>query len=258
MPAGIVHGRDPAARAAHRRRLGRHAAVRLPQPVHRPARGLRHRPRARRSPQAIFGDPNRVEYKVLTYAQRIPALLDGSVDIVADVMTVNCERWAADLVLVAVLRRGPEDPRAHRLAGHRHLAAQRQADVRGDGLDQHRQPEELPRGRSSCRSTTSPTAWCCSSRATVDSVTGDDTVLAGFVAQDPYAKIVGAALTSEPYGLGRRQDASRVRPLRQRRARRRCAPTARGPQMYRSGCSRPAPCPPRRPRSTDGPRDARP
>ena len=36
----------------------------------------------------------------------------------------------------------------------------------------------------------------------VDSVTGDDTVLAGFVAQDPYAKIVGPPLTSEPYGLG--------------------------------------------------------
>ena len=36
----------------------------------------------------------------------------------------------------------------------------------------------------------------------VDSVTGDDTVLAGFVAQDPYAKVVGSALTSEPYGLG--------------------------------------------------------
>jgi polar amino acid transport system substrate-binding protein len=36
----------------------------------------------------------------------------------------------------------------------------------------------------------------------VESVTGDDTVLAGFVAQDPYAKIVGPPLTSEPYGLG--------------------------------------------------------
>ena len=34
-----------------------------------------------------------------------------------------------------------------------------------NGLDQHREPEELPEGRSSCRSTTSPTAWCCSSRA---------------------------------------------------------------------------------------------
>ena len=30
---------------------------------------------------------------MLTYAQRIPALMDGTVDIVADVMTINCERW---------------------------------------------------------------------------------------------------------------------------------------------------------------------
>ena len=39
-------------------------------------------------------------------------------------------------------------------------------------------------------------------QGSVESVTGDDTVLAGFVAQDPYAKIIGAPLTSEPYGLG--------------------------------------------------------
>jgi polar amino acid transport system substrate-binding protein len=42
---------------------------------------------------AIFGDRNKVEFKVVTYAQRIPSLMDGSVDIVADVMTINCARW---------------------------------------------------------------------------------------------------------------------------------------------------------------------
>ena len=36
---------------------------------------------------------------------------------------------------------------------------------------------------------------------TVDAITGDDAILAGFVAQDPYAKVIGPALTSEPYGL---------------------------------------------------------
>ncbi|PPG00430.1 transporter substrate-binding protein, partial [Rathayibacter sp. AY1D5] len=36
----------------------------------------------------------------------------------------------------------------------------------------------------------------------VDAIAGDDTILAGFVAQDPYAKVVGDALSSEPYGLG--------------------------------------------------------
>jgi polar amino acid transport system substrate-binding protein len=37
----------------------------------------------------------------------------------------------------------------------------------------------------------------------VDAITGDDTVLAGLAAQDPYAEVVqGPAFTAEPYGLG--------------------------------------------------------
>ena len=37
----------------------------------------------------------------------------------------------------------------------------------------------------------------------VDAITGDDTVLAGLAAQDPYADVVQApAFTAEPYGLG--------------------------------------------------------
>jgi polar amino acid transport system substrate-binding protein len=39
-------------------------------------------------------------------------------------------------------------------------------------------------------------------QGSVDSVTGDDTVLAGFLVQDPYAKVVGPRFTDEPYGLG--------------------------------------------------------
>jgi polar amino acid transport system substrate-binding protein len=36
----------------------------------------------------------------------------------------------------------------------------------------------------------------------VDAITGDDTILAGFAAQDPYAKVVGEQFSQEPYGLG--------------------------------------------------------
>ena len=36
-----------------------------------------------------------------------------------------------------------------------------------------------------------------------DAITGDDTVLAGLAAQDPYAVVTDApAITDEPYGLG--------------------------------------------------------
>jgi len=37
----------------------------------------------------------------------------------------------------------------------------------------------------------------------VDAISTDDTILAGLAAQDPTVKLVGAAFTNEPYGLGR-------------------------------------------------------
>src|ERR1035438_813456 len=37
----------------------------------------------------------------------------------------------------------------------------------------------------------------------VDAITGDDTILAGLAAQDPYAEVINApAFTAEPYGIG--------------------------------------------------------
>ena len=42
--------------------------------------------------QAIFGNPNQVQYKALTNDERIPDVNNGSVDIVAHTMTITCER----------------------------------------------------------------------------------------------------------------------------------------------------------------------
>jgi len=36
----------------------------------------------------------------------------------------------------------------------------------------------------------------------VDAVSTDDTILAGLMAQDPYLRIVGPAMNTEPYGIG--------------------------------------------------------
>jgi polar amino acid transport system substrate-binding protein len=151
--------------------------------------------------QAIFGDPNRVEYKVLTYAQRIPDLQSGTVDIVADVMTVNCERWqqidfssqyfdAGQKVLVRT------DSKATSIAdldGKRMCAAKGSTNI--DNLKNYPKVKVVPVDDiSDC--------MVLFQQGKVDSVTGDDTVLDGFVAQDPYAKVIGPTLTSEPYGLG--------------------------------------------------------
>jgi polar amino acid transport system substrate-binding protein len=151
--------------------------------------------------RAIFGDPNRVEYRVMNYAQRIPALLDGSVDIVADVMTVNCERWQQIAFTSQYFEAGQKvlvrtDSTATGIAdldGTRMCAAKGSTNIAN--LENYPKIKVVPVDViSDC--------MVLFQQGTVESVTGDDTVLAGFVAQDPYAKIIGAPLTSEPYGLG--------------------------------------------------------
>ncbi len=42
--------------------------------------------------QAIFGNPDKVQYKAITDAERIPDIPNGSVDIVAHTMTITCDR----------------------------------------------------------------------------------------------------------------------------------------------------------------------
>src|SRR3954462_13534895 len=43
--------------------------------------------------EAIFGDPSKIQIKVIGYDDRVDSARDGSVDIVADTMTANCARW---------------------------------------------------------------------------------------------------------------------------------------------------------------------
>jgi hypothetical protein len=42
--------------------------------------------------QAIFGNPNRIEFKAITQAQRIPVILNGEADLVIDSMDITCAR----------------------------------------------------------------------------------------------------------------------------------------------------------------------
>jgi polar amino acid transport system substrate-binding protein len=152
--------------------------------------------------KAVLGDPNRIQYKVLTYAQRIPALTKGDVDIVADVMTINCTRWqqidfsaeyftAGQQVLV---RKDSSARTINDLDGKMMCAARGSTNI--DELKKYPKIVVVPVDDiSDC--------LVLFQQGSVDSITGDNTVLAGFVAQDPYAKqLTAPALTSEPYGLG--------------------------------------------------------
>ena len=150
----------------------------------------------------IFGNPNKISYKVLTYAQRIPALQSGAVDIVADVMTINCTRWTQINFSSEYFTAG------QRMLVRTDSKAKSIGDLNGKKVCVAKGSTNLDEMKKYPKITSVPVddisdCMVLFQQGTVDAVTGDDTVLAGFVAQDPYAKIMGGpALTEEPYGLG--------------------------------------------------------
>jgi polar amino acid transport system substrate-binding protein len=156
---------------------------------------------ARQIAKAIFGDPDKIQRRIVTNAERIPVLQDGSVDLVISAMTINCARWeqiafsaeyyrAGQKVLVQV---GSKATSLDDLGGQRVCAP-----AGSTSLDKLKTFPDV-------KVVTAATQTDCLvkfQQGETDAITGDDTVLAGLAAQDPYAKVVGDPFTSEPYGIG--------------------------------------------------------
>jgi polar amino acid transport system substrate-binding protein len=159
--------------------------------------------------RAIFGEniDGRIQYVIMSFAQRIPALQDRTVDMVANVMTINCARWevinfsseyyqAGQTILVAA---------DSGITGISELAGQKVcAPANSTSADQLALPEN-----ADIEAVIVPTSSDCMvafQSGEVVALAGDDTVLAGYATQDPYAVLVDERYTEEPYGLGINQE----------------------------------------------------
>jgi polar amino acid transport system substrate-binding protein len=156
--------------------------------------------------KAIFNDESKIELIVITAADRIPALQKGTVDLVVRNMSMTCARWNDIAFSAQYYQSGlkilvDRESKATSLAA---LSGQRVCAPNGTStLDVVKAtPGVLPVG--------APNHTSCLvlfQNGQVDAIAGDDTVLAGLVAQDPYAFVPKMdALTSEPYGIGVNKD----------------------------------------------------
>jgi polar amino acid transport system substrate-binding protein len=164
--------------------------------------------------RAIFGEggEDKIVYKVITYAQRLPSLESGAVDIVAHSMTINCNRWlrinfsseyfAAGQKLL-VKKGSPitgketlidSGARVCAPEGSTNIDLLTADDTEFTGITVIGKPDI-----SDC--------LVALQQGEADVLTGDDTVLAGLAVQDPNTVVVGDAFTEEPYGLGFNKDA---------------------------------------------------
>jgi polar amino acid transport system substrate-binding protein len=151
--------------------------------------------------RAIFGDPTKFKLIALTAGQRFKVVQNRTVDVVVDVVTINCARRklvdfssvyydAKQRVLV------PLNSPAHSLAdlgGKRVCATANTAPL--DKIA-HYPSHPIPVGR--------PQGADCLvalQEGVVSAISTDDSILLGFTKQDPWTKLVGPVLADAPYGM---------------------------------------------------------
>jgi polar amino acid transport system substrate-binding protein len=153
--------------------------------------------------KAIFGDENRYQLRVITAAQRIPVLQEGQVDLVARNMTITCDRWTQIAFSSEYYRSG------QKILVRKGSRARALADLKGQKVCAPRATSSLENLKKLAPEAVPVEAdnhtgcLVLFQQGEVSAITGDDTVLAGLAAQDPYAVVPEQrAFTAEPYGLG--------------------------------------------------------
>ncbi|GAB6901344.1 glutamate ABC transporter substrate-binding protein [Kineosporia succinea] len=167
---------------------------------------------AKRVAQELGLDPNRdVEYKVINFAQRLPKLQAHEVDLVAHTMTITCDRW---FNVKSHINFSSEYYRAgQKLLVRSDSEATKVEDLKNEKVCTTKGSTSLDtiRGKVDDVVEVDAVGECLVKfqEGEVAAITSDDTVLAGFAQQDPYAKVMaGDALTIVPYGLGTAPDAA--------------------------------------------------
>ena len=159
---------------------------------------------------AIFGTAEgKLQLKVLTSAQRVPAVKNGDVDLVVETMTINCERrrdvefssvyyMARQRVLV---KNGSDIEGVDSLGGKRVCAAHGSTSI-ARIVNLEVDPKPVGVGVDSWTD-----CLVMLQQNQVDAVSTDDTILAGLRAQDPFTTLLDDSLSQEPYGMAMSKDA---------------------------------------------------
>ncbi|WP_026303202.1 glutamate ABC transporter substrate-binding protein [Jongsikchunia kroppenstedtii] len=161
---------------------------------------------AREVARDIFGDPNRVAFRILTADERFTALENRQVDLVVNTLSITCDRLA-DVAFSTVYYEASQRILALRgspIESIEDLSGKRVCVARGT-TSIGRLQRQVPAAKL-----VSVTTWAdclvLMQQGQVDATSTDDAILAGLASQDPYVHIVGESLSTEPYGIGINRD----------------------------------------------------
>jgi polar amino acid transport system substrate-binding protein len=151
--------------------------------------------------KAIFGSPDAIQFRAVAPAQRITAVQNRSVDIVADAITITCARRRQvdfstvyfDAVQKVLVPSNSTARSVKDLGGKRVCAAIGSTTIQKLSTLHPRPVAYGVPQRTDC--------LVALQQGLVDAISSDDSILLGFQAQDPETKIVGARFAGEPYGM---------------------------------------------------------
>jgi len=148
---------------------------------------------------AIFGNPDQVHYKAISDAQRIPDILNGTVDIVAHTMTITCDR------LKQVEFSSVYFDAHQRVLVLKNSRATSLDDLRGQKVCATTASDSVARIAAAKAIPVQVTYWTdclvLLQQGDVAAISTDDAILDGLAAQDPWTRLIGPPIADEPYGL---------------------------------------------------------
>lgn len=167
---------------------------------------------AREIARAIFGDPDRIDLRVVDAGEREAVLQSGQVDMVARTFSINCDRkknvafssvyFLADQRIL--VQKGSGIDSAAMLAGKKACAVA--------GTTSLAKLFELDPRPTVLSATTWTDCLLMLQLGQIDAIGTDFVVLSGLAAQDPNVEVVGPSISVEPYGLGiKKENADFVR-----------------------------------------------
>ena len=156
---------------------------------------------AREVARAIFGNTNAIVFKSATSAQRIPAVVNGDVDIAASLLSINCDRWQQ------------VDFTTQYYGGYQSVLVRNHSPIRSVA-DLNSRTVCATAGSTSIKNIKKvaphaqiypvalrPDCLVALQEGRVDAITADNTILAGFQVQDPESTPLPGALEAERYGM---------------------------------------------------------
>ncbi len=148
-------------------------------------------------------------YRVINYGERLTALKNRTVDVVAHTMTINCDRWEGVGAAPNAINFSSEYYRAgQKVLVRKDTPAKSINDLKSLPICVPSASTNLAliKNLGFTNIVALDVVGDCLVKfeeGEVSAITGDDTVLAGFLRQDPYAKLLNdKALSEEPYGVG--------------------------------------------------------